>query len=346
MVQVAQRARRLIRVPGRDGSAPSLPGVRLGATASSPREFLTALMFELGGEAPNAIHPVNWMGRTIWLLERLAPRSGKKRQLAYGIGVAAAVPTLYTWLAMKAQRRAYGQGQAEGTAVSGALLKTTFAVRALDGAASRVKHALQDEDMDGAREAVRGLVSRPTEGLTPGQIASAAIESLAENTTDSFLAPWFYYAIGGMPAAFFYRAVNTLDSRLGYRDERRRYVGWASARLDDLLNFVPARIGGGLIVLAAMLCRQNAGEALRTMGEQHGRTASPNAGWTMSAMSGALGTRLKKPGAYELGQPSWRQPTTKDIGAATWMMYAVAAMAAGAMYGVLTLRSRFTSPRR
>ncbi len=312
---------------------------------ATPREFLAALSLEVAGEAPGFLHPVNWMGRTIWLLERLAPRSGKARQMAYGAGMAAIVPAAFTALAWRSQRRAYERGPTQGLATSAALLKSTFAVRALGRAAGDVRSPLEAGDIEGAREALRSLVARGTDDLSAGLIASAAIESVAENTTDSFIAPWLYYTIGGLPAAFFYRAVNTLDSRVGYTDPHHKHIGWASAKLDDVLNFVPSRAAAILIAASAVVWRQDARGALATRRRDAKKTASPNAGQTMAAMSGALRVRLAKPGHYSIGRRWWGQPNPKQIGRSVWMMYTVAAMAAAVVYGLLTLRERIlTAP--
>ena len=130
-------------------------------------------------------------------------------------------------------------------------LKPVLSLRALAGAAAQVEQALEAGELDQARQALRSLVSRPTGGLTAPLVASAAIESLAENLPDSLLAPVLYYLIGGLPAAYAYRTANTLDAMIGYRDPRYEYLGKAAARLDDLLNLAPARFGGLALILAA-----------------------------------------------------------------------------------------------
>src|SRR5262249_54209283 len=148
------------------------------------------------------------------------------------------------------------------------------------------------------------LVSRPTSGLSEGQVASAAVESAAENLTDAFVAPLLWYSALGLAGAFLYRTVNTADAMIGYREGALEYFGKASARLDDLLSLIPARIAGLAVVGAAALTGEDFRSAWTTMHHDHGRTASPNAGWTMSAMAGALGVMLEKPGTYRLGAGS------------------------------------------
>lgn len=337
-ITARRRPERILREEAESQLRPSRRSRVAAMPGATPGEFLASLSLEVAGEAPGFLHPVNWMGRTIGLLERLAPRTGRRRQLAYGVATAALVPSLFAALAWSSQRRAYARGPKQGLATSAGLLKSTFAVRALADATNSVRRALDDEDIDAAREALRSLVARPTESLSPGLIASAAVESVAENTTDSFIAPWLYYAIGGVPAAFFYRAVNTLDSRIGYADPHHRHVGWASAKLDDALNYVPARIASLLIAASAFVWRHDAKEAMATKRRDGRRTASPNAGQTMAAMAGALRVRLEKPGHYRLGRRWWPQPRPKQVGRSVWMMYTTAAMAAGAVYGLLSLR--------
>jgi adenosylcobinamide-phosphate synthase len=144
------------------------------------------------------------------------------------------------------------------------------------------------------------LVSRDTGQLSAEEVAGAAIESLAENITDSLAAPLLVYAVGGLPAAWAYRFANTADAMWGYRTVEFEQLGKFPARLDDLLNWLPARLAGWLIVAAAWLAGAPAGRAARVMLTQRRRTPSPNAGWTMSAMAGALGVILTKRGVYNL----------------------------------------------
>ncbi|MGH2588747.1 MAG: CobD/CbiB family cobalamin biosynthesis protein, partial [Dehalococcoidia bacterium] len=162
--------------------------------------------------------------------------------------------------------------------------------------------------------------------LSPDLIAAAAIESLAENVTDSALAPWLAYALFGLPGAAAYRALNTLDSMIGYRNHYE-YLGKAAARADDVANLVPARLGALLITLAAPAGHGSPRRALATAWRHHRRTASPNAGWTMAAMAGALGLTLEKTDAYRLGDG--RPPVPTDIRRA--QRVTAAALAAGAI---------------
>jgi adenosylcobinamide-phosphate synthase len=181
------------------------------------------------------------------------------------------------------------------------LLKPVFAYRNLRRAVGEVGRALAADDLsEGRRLLGWHLVSRDTGQLSAPEVAGAAIESLAENLTDSLTAPLLAYAIGGLPAAWAYRFVNTADAMWGYRTAEFEELGKFPARLDDGLNWLPARLTGWLLVVAAWLAGEDGRNAARTMLSQHGRTTSLNAGWTMSAMAGALGVTLSKRDVYEL----------------------------------------------
>jgi adenosylcobinamide-phosphate synthase len=183
--------------------------------------------------------------------------------------------------------------------------------------------------------ALASLCSRDPAALDAGQLAAAATESLAENASDSFVAPLFYYALLGVPGAIGYRAVNTLDAMIGYRG-RYEYLGKAAARLDDVLNWIPARITAALLVVAGALTGRDAAGGWRVLRRDGGRTASPNAGRPMAAMAGLLGVALDKPGHYRLGDGP--APTAAAI-AAAWRVVTVAAALAAAA-ALLTLGAR------
>ena len=298
----------------------------------------------LVGEPPVAVHPVVWTGRLIAVLERHAPKHGAGAQFGYGalmsasvIGIAVATTTLLPRLTPPPAR----------TVAEAWLFKSTFAVRALLLAAESVRRPLAEGQLDAARGAVRSLVGRPVEDLTAGLVAAAAIESLAENLTDSALAPWLAYALCGLPGAAAYRALNTLDSMVGYRG-RYEYLGKFPARADDLANLVPARLGALLIAVAAPVAGGSARRAWQTARRDRRRTASPNAGWTMAAMAGALGVSLEKPGHYRLGDGP--EPGPGDIRRAQRITAAALALGAGAVLGLAAMRhivsrSRLHVPR-
>ncbi len=307
-----------------------------------------ALDFALG-EPPDAFHPVVWMGKLIAVLERFFPAGSSTAALLAGAGATLLVPALFggiAWLATLGLRELGTIPYLLGGAL---LLKTTFAVKGLGRAAQVTRRALDAGDLDRARYSLRNLVSRDTKTLTEPQLAAAAIESVGENTTDSYIAPWLAFALLSLPGAFAYRALNTLDSMIGYHG-KYEYTGKVAAKLDDLVNLVPARISA-LMLLAAGCCRWTDGadgraghtgtlsvrRGWRIMRRDHGLTESPNAGWTMSAMSGLIGVVLEKRGHYILGG-DLRHPAAADIGTAVRLAYLVAVFGMLLALGLTALR--------
>jgi adenosylcobinamide-phosphate synthase len=249
------------------------------------------------GEYPNALHPVVWMAKLLSALERLAP-ARPAAQLAHGAVIALVVPSLFGGAALL-----LGWANLPEPLVlllSVVLLKASLALGALGKAAMVVREALHRRDLAGAREGLRSLCSRDPSALDAGALAAGTIESVAENLSDSFVAPLLYYALLGVPGALAYRAVNTLDAMIGYHG-RYEYLGKAAARLDDLLNWIPARLTAAMLVLAGALRGQDARRGLRVWWRDGARTESPNAGRPMATMAGLLGVRLDKPGHYQLG---------------------------------------------
>ena len=287
-------------------------------------------------EPPNAVHPVVWMGKLISILERPLKRLGNAAALSLGILIAVLVPTLFAAAAWLAAIALFALGDIPFLIGMAALLKTTFAVRGLANAARETQRSIEDADIHLARHSLRGLVSRDATELSEPLVAAAAIESVAENTTDSFIAPWLAFALLGLPGAFAYRAVNTLDSMIGYRG-RYEYLGKASARLDDMLNLIPARLSALLLLLAGALSGCPTGQGWRTALREHRITASPNAGWTIAAMAGLLSVSLEKPGHYRLGG-EYGEPKASDIGKAVQLSYIVAVLGMIVAIGIVAFR--------
>ena len=214
---------------------------------------------------------------------------------------------------------------------SALLLKSAFAVRALGRAARLVRDALAAGSVPDARAALRNLCSRDAGQLDAASLVAATVESVAENTSDSVVAPLCYYALFGLPGAIFYRAVNTLDAMVGYRG-RYEYLGKASARLDDLLNLVPARLTAALLLAAGALTRQRVARGYAVWRRDAARTASPNAGRPMAAMAGLLGVQLTKGDEYRLGDAERAlEPRTIDE---AWRVAALGALLCAVLCGV------------
>lgn len=301
--------------------------------------LLVAIVVDLvAREAPPAIHPVVWMGKLIAWLERLSPDPDRRvASLLAGAGMAAFVPAVCGGLAWLVTTALRDMGSIAYVAAGSVLLSTTFAVRELGRAADRTRSAMEAGDDPGARRSLRSLVSRDTRVLAPPLVAMAAIESVAENTTDSFVGPWLAFALFGLPGAFAYRAINTLDSMIGYRG-RYEHLGKAAARLDDLVNLIPARLSAVLMLVAGrLLCGLPAGRGRQVAVRDRRLTESPNAGWTIGAAAGLLGVALEKTGHYRIGD-GLRDPGHSDIGAAVRLGYAVSAAALPVMVAVLVLR--------
>ena len=254
------------------------------------------------GEPPNALHPVAWMGTFIGRARAWALRGTKAEQLARGTAIAIVLPAAFAACASTALRCARPFPLLE-LVLAVVLLKPMFAVRSLRDAAFAVRDALERNDVVAARSALGRLCSRNSDELTAEELVAATIESVAENTSDSIVAPLFFFACAGVPAAAFYRVVNTLDAMVGYRG-RLEYAGKASARLDDLCNLVPARITAVLLLAAGPFLGQSARDGARVLRRDAGQTESPNAGWPMATMAGLLGVRLVKNEHYALGDPT------------------------------------------
>ncbi len=185
-----------------------------------------------------------------------------------------------------------------GDALSIILLYTCFAARDLITHSTDVHDALQKEDLEEAQKRVGMIVGRDTTTLGQEGVVRAAVESVAENSVDGVTAPLFWAVIGGPVGALLYKAVNTLDSTFGYKNERYLYFGWSAARLDDLVNWLPARLTGILMVLAALLCRLSPVNAWRIFRRDRNQHLSPNAGQSEAPMAGALGIQLGGASVY------------------------------------------------
>ena len=266
-----------------------------------------------------------WIGRALEGGRAACASGGAARLLICGAVVTVGVAAIATAVAVALVAVASGLGW-PGLLIEALALKSMLSLRGLARSALAVGDDLARADLTGARAALgRDLVSRPTAALDTGEVASAAVESVAENLTDAFLAPALFFLVFGLPGAVAYRVVNTADAMIGYREGELLHFGRVAARLDDVLNLVPARLAALALVLAAFLTGAEGRRAFATMRRDHGRTASPNAGWTMAAMAGALGVALTKPGAYRLGDG--RVPAPHDIVRSVRVMAVAAALA-------------------
>lgn len=243
-------------------------------------------------------HPVTWLGALIAALDSRLNResdSFARRKLA---GAAALAALLAVALAAGALIEALAQAFPFGDAALAILASSLLAQRSLYDHVAAVARGLSVSLDEGRRE-VSMIVGRDVTRLDEAGVARAAIESLAENFSDGVVAPALFLAAFGLPGALLYKAANTADSMIGHKSPRHLAFGWAAARLDDLLNLLPARFAAGLIALAAwLLPSASATEAVRVARRDAAGHASPNAGWPEAAMAGALGLCLGGPRAY------------------------------------------------
>lgn len=260
--------------------------------------ILFALLLDLvWGEPPSSIHPVVFMGKIIDLLKANLLRYRNKIS-----GIILTVILLSLFLIPLYVVLQFIQFNAIiYIVVSSIILFTTFAIKGLLNSAREVKEHI-NTDINQARQSVSYLVSRDTSILNKGELVSATVESLTENIVDSVVSPLFYTFIFGILGGVGYRVINTLDAMVGYKDEKNRYIGWFPARLDDLVNYVPARVTGVIIIISAAFIGLNWRESYRIMIKDARKTPSPNSGYPMAAAAGALGIQLEKKGHYIIGE--------------------------------------------
>ena len=292
------------------------------------------------GDPKNRYHPTAWIGTLIGKLAPLA-RSGNPRfEKLGGTALLVSVTALVAALAYSVDHTfAYLDSldlngiykilalMASVSAV-GLLLKTTIAIKGMQRHASQIMDSLSKNDLDGARERLSMIVKRNTKNLDRQHIISATLESISENIVDGITGPLFYFAFFGLAGAFVYRAVNTADSMVGYRTDLFRNLGWFGANCDKALNFVPSRLTSMIMVLASVIVGCNWRHSAKVMRRDGPKTESPNAGYPMATMAGALGVRFEKLDHYVLGDGS-TEFTEKHFEAAISMMKVTSVLFAG-----------------
>jgi adenosylcobinamide-phosphate synthase len=257
--------------------------------------FLLGYLLDLAlGDPPGWPHPVRFIGRIIQYWEQRLYQPRIVAGMLFWLAVTATVLTLS--LAATAAALALPRGL--GIAVLAYLLYTGLATRSLHRESRKVEQALAQGDLAGARRALAMIVGRETAQLPPAEIRRAVIETVAENLADGVVAPMFFVLLLGVPGLFLYKAVNTMDSMVGYKNGRYVRFGTCAARADDLCNFLPARLTALLLAAAAALLGLDGSGAWRITRRDAGNASSPNAGWPEAAMAGALGVRLGGPSTY------------------------------------------------
>lgn len=256
------------------------------------------------GEVPDKVHPVIFMGNLITKLKNILPKTKMSGFLISVITILVFFIITLIILFICALINSW-----IFIILASLLLSATFSINYLIETVLGIKHDL-DTDINIARKNMSYLVSRNTSELTESRITSAAIETLTENITDSVVSPLFYAAIIGLlpygilfmvPCAYIYRVSNTMDAMLGYKTDELKEIGYIPANLDDILNYIPARITGFYVVLAAFVLKYDYKQSWNVMRKFARKTPSPNSGYSMSAAAGALNITLTKEGVYELG---------------------------------------------
>lgn len=269
------------------------------------------------GDPPRWPHPVRWIGHLINVVQRAVRRlCHSDRALRIGGGAMWLVVVGLTYgVAWGVLRLAAWVHPWLGWGVEVWMIFTVLAGRCLARSAEDVARPLRDNNLAESRIKLSWIVGRDTSALQPEQINRAVVETVAENTVDGIIAPLFFLLLGGAPLAMAYKAVNTLDSMVGYKHEKYRDIGMVSARLDDAANFIPARLSWLLISVAAWLCRLDAARALRIGWRDRFNHSSPNCAWSEAAVAGALGIRLGGPNDYfgQRVEKPWIGDARRDI---------------------------------
>ena len=290
----------------------------------------------LVGDPRSSLHPVVLIGKLISFFEGLLyhEQDSDRKKLFYGfvlmvcvLSVSYGVAEGIVWLA------ALSGNVYVSIAVQAVFLSFMISPRNLAEAGREIRDYLLDGNLEMARFKVGWIVGRDTDKLTEGEATRATVETISENTVDGVISPLFYFFVGGLPLAVAYRAANTMDSMVGYKNDKYLFFGRAAARADDVWNYIPARLTGFMFVAAAFLLGLDWRGAWRILRRDAVKHPSPNGGWTESTVAGALGIRLGGLNYY-FGKPSFRtymgdpiyELEARHISQAIRMMYATTVM--------------------
>lgn len=259
--------------------------------------LLLAILIDLiVGEPPNRYHPTAWIGM---LIAKLKPSmKGGRERLRGALGALLVIAIVASSIYIISLIVSFNQ--VIEIIITALMLKFTIAIRSMEEHAKKVIEALDDLAL--ARRELSMIVGRDTSDLDREHILSAVIESISENVTDGITSAIFYYSLFGIVGAFVYRAINTLDSMLGYKDDYYKDIGYFSAKLDTIANYLPARITAFITILASMILGMEWRNALRMVMRDSNNTDSINSGYSMAGVAGALNIRLEKIGYYKIGE--------------------------------------------
>ena len=258
------------------------------------------------GDPKNKFHPTSWIGtliaKIVPLIKNESPQIEKLGGIVLVILVTGIVSALLVFLNVGIQSISIEfVGIFVSIIIGTILLKTTIAIRGMEKHAMAVMESLEENDLDSARNNLSMIVKRNTKNLDKNHVLSGTLESISENTVDGVTGPLFYFAFFGIIGAFVYRIVNTIDSMIGYKTSIFRNIGWFGANCDKILNYFPARITSLLMVVGAMILGNDWRKSYKIMRRDGKNTESPNAGYPMAALAGALGTQFEKINHYSVG---------------------------------------------
>ena len=267
--------------------------------------FALVLDFAVG-DPRNKFHPTAWVGSLIAKLTTHTKSSSENLEKLVGIfiilissGIVASLIILLD-IGIKLITIDYLY-IITSIIVGGILLKTTIAIKGMERHALAVVTAIEQNNITSARDNLSMIVKRNTKNLDKNHVFSGVLESISENTVDGITGPLFYFAAFGLPGAFVYRVINTADSMIGYKTDIFKNIGWFGANCDKILNYIPSRLTGFIMILSAMILGNNWRKSYEIMIRDGRKTKSPNAGYPMAAIAGALGAKFEKIDHYSLG---------------------------------------------
>ncbi|MDE1832095.1 MAG: cobalamin biosynthesis protein [Thaumarchaeota archaeon] len=279
---------------------------------------IIAVMFALAldlifGDPTNRYHPTVWMGK---LIGKSIPYIKSQNPITDKINGILLLVLLITMVSILIASLSYSLKYIENLDLSrlykilfmgasivlvGILLKTTIAIKGMEEHASKIMNSISKNDLDGARVQLSMIVKRDTKNLDKQHVISATLESISENIVDGITGPLFYFSIFGLIGAFVYRTVNTADSMIGYKTEIFRNIGWFTANCDKILNFLPSRLTSLVMVFSCIVLKEDWKHSIHIMKRDGPKTESPNAGYPMATLAGALGIKFEKMEHYVLG---------------------------------------------
>ena len=258
------------------------------------------------GDPKNRYHPTAWIGTLIAKFTPLAKHQNSIFEKIGGVLIIVIISSIVILLLLSLD---FGISLiftdyislVVSVLVGIMLLKSTIAIRGMEKHAINVLESLENNNLNMARNHLSMIVKRNTTNLDKNHVLSGVLESISENTVDGITGPMFYYAFFGLPGAFFYRIVNTADSMIGYKNDLFKNLGWFTAKCDTILNYIPSRLTGLMMIISAAILHNNWRHSYKIMMRDGKKTESPNAGYPMAALAGALETKFEKINHYKLG---------------------------------------------